>query len=212
MHVDMVTYENRHHFSQDLQQMFRQRYDVFEEQMGWKLPMADHENRLEIDQFDDKDAVYLLIKDDSGKLIGSLRLLQASKAHLLSELFPHLVEGEVSRDPDVWECSRFYVLSNSGKAQGLKAGGGAELSAGMMEAALMLGISKINVIANMNTLPMILRSGWGTMPLGLPQTVGGEQVIALSIMVNPVGLQILRQRRNVPGTMLRINQNEKEVA
>ncbi|MFC7047892.1 acyl-homoserine-lactone synthase [Emcibacter nanhaiensis] len=212
MHVDMVTHENRHHFSDELRLMFRQRFDVFEEQMGWQLPMADYENRLEIDEFDSEDTVYLLIKDDNNELIGSLRLLPSTGPHLMSELFSHLVEGPVARADDTWECSRVYVLSNKGKASGLKAGGGAELSVAMMEAGLMLGISKINVIANMNTLPMILRSGWGTMPLGLPQTVGNEQVIALSIMINPVGLQVLRQRRNVPQSMLRILQKEKEVA
>jgi N-acyl-L-homoserine lactone synthetase len=88
-----------------LESMFRQRARIFGEELGWDVTVV---NGLERDEYDDLDPVYLVDLDDSGNLIGSLRLLPTTG--------PILLEGKLGNSfsdsarnithPSIWECSR----------------------------------------------------------------------------------------------------------
>jgi len=209
MYVTLVTNENRQLFETELKLMFRQRYAIFVQQMKWDLPFADHDNRIEEDQFDTDDAIYLLLKNDENKLIGSLRFIPSVKPHLFSEVFDHMIDGDVPRSEDVWECTRFYVMTHKGVSSGLLGRGGAVLGAAMVEAALMYGVKEITTLANLNTLPMILNSGALITPIGIPQEVEDGLYSAISIQATTVGLKTYRARRRISGPVLRVPQDEK---
>ncbi len=212
MYATIVTYENRDDYSDDIALMFKQRYSVFVEQMGWNLPMADHDEKVEIDQFDTRHAIYILLKDGDDNLIGSLRFLPTTEPHLFSEIFPHLIDGDVSRSDEIWECSRFFTITNTGRESGLLSRSGAALGAAMAEVALLYGIRQIVTLVNHNALPMILNSGTLVMPIGLPQIVGDEMVSSISFQVTPVGLQVYRQRRNITNSILQTIAEDERVA
>jgi len=212
MHATIVTDENRHDFFDDIKLMFQQRYSVFVEQMAWNLPMADHDKKVEKDQFDTHHAIYLLLKDDDDNLIGSLRFLPTTQPHLFSEIFSHLIDGDVSRSDEIWECSRFYTVTRTGKESGLLSRSGAALGAAMVEVTLLYGIKQIVTLVNHKVLPMILNSGSLTMPIGMPQIVDNEMVSSIALQVTPVGLQVYRKRRNITHSILQTIPQKEKVA
>ncbi|MEP6722089.1 MAG: acyl-homoserine-lactone synthase [Variovorax sp.] len=88
--------------------MARYRHAVFVERLGWQLQPT---GRLELDQFDRRDTVYVLAVNAAGKLVGMTRLLPTARPYLLADVFPQLLGGApLPRSPQVWELSRFAAL------------------------------------------------------------------------------------------------------
>ena len=87
----------------------RYRFGVFVQRLGWPLPAC--EAGREQDEFDTSDAVYVVaVADRGGDVCGCARLLPTTRPYLLSQVFPHLVDGPLPSSPFVWELSRFSAL------------------------------------------------------------------------------------------------------
>src|SRR5579862_3522356 len=100
--VFIVTSENRVLFDDELVQMHRQRKSVFVDGLAWPLTVTEG---LEVDDYDGRDALYLLITDQHDQdLVASARLLRTDRPHPLGSLFPQLCEGPVPQGPSVWEA------------------------------------------------------------------------------------------------------------
>lgn len=85
------------------------RHSVFVEELGWNLPC---ENGLERDDFDRDDTIHIVAQDSKGRVCGCARLLPTTKAYLLAEVFPELMNGmPLPRSREVWELSRFSTRS-----------------------------------------------------------------------------------------------------
>lgn len=93
-------------FSADvLFDMARYRHEVFVEKLGWKLHTR---GRLELDEFDRKDTIYLIARNPVGEIVGTSRLLPTHRPYLLASLFPQLLgDTPAPCSPDIWELSRF---------------------------------------------------------------------------------------------------------
>mgnify|MGYP001610745550 CR=1 FL=1 len=83
-----------------LHAMFVARKRVFVDLLKWDIPVLD--GRFEIDQFDDAHATYLVLADRDGAHLGSARLLQTARPHILGDLFPGLCEGAPPRGDDIF--------------------------------------------------------------------------------------------------------------
>lgn len=185
--IEVITRENRHEYNTEMEQMFRQRHRVFVEQLKWDLPLAA--GGLERDQFDTEDAIYLLSLDHQGNVNGSKRILPTIKPHLMSELFPHMVTGEIPRGNHIWESSR-SCISPDCRDSGIIG----ELFLAMVEVGLALSIQQIIFVSSMAFYPTILHAGWGVVPLGLPEPDGtGQENIAAYLTINPVSLHNMRR-------------------
>ncbi|MBD9667169.1 GNAT family N-acetyltransferase [Variovorax sp. VRV01] len=93
-------------FSADvLFDMARYRHEVFVEKLGWKLHTR---GRLELDEFDRKDTIYLIARNPDGEIVGTSRLLPTHRPYLLASVFPQLLgDTPAPCSPDIWELSRF---------------------------------------------------------------------------------------------------------
>lgn len=90
----------------------RYRHKVFVERLGWPLQT---DGKVELDQFDRSDTLYVVAQDEDGDVFGCARLLPTTGPYLLGEVFPQLLNGLPSpRSPDVWELSRFAAIGASG--------------------------------------------------------------------------------------------------
>ena len=69
--IEVVTSRNAHQYKDALQDMFHLRHRIFVERMGWEALRRD--DRLEKDQFDTDDAIYLLLTTDDGAVPRSRR-------------------------------------------------------------------------------------------------------------------------------------------
>lgn len=189
--VDVVTANNRHKFQGMVDAMHVDRKRIFVDALKWNIPVVD--GKYEIDQFDNEDAVYLLALDGKKEThLGSVRLLPSSKPHLLGDVFPTLCDNGVPRGDDIWEITR---LCTAPQLRGRDAWfARSALAVGMVEFALLYGISKYTCVAEMSWLSSIMAVGWECEPLGLPKEIHGEMVGALVISITPATLQLFRMK------------------
>ena len=163
-----------------LQAMFEARKKVFVDLLKWDVPVLN--GRYEIDQFDNEDAVYLIVADSAGQHLGSARLLPTSKPHILDSLFPNLCAGEPPRGPNCLEITRFCLGRNQNARERLETRN--RLVSGLAVYALENRISAYTGVAELAWLQQILAFGWRCRPLGLPQLIGGRTLGALRIDID----------------------------
>lgn len=91
--------------------MFRLRYEVFHERLGWKVNTHD---RMEIDQFDELErAHYILARSPQQGVDACWRILPTLGPNMLRDVFPELLHGQPApAAADVWELSRFALATD----------------------------------------------------------------------------------------------------
>lgn len=86
-------------------------HNVFVESLRWDLNAPEG---IEQDQFDHQDTVYVIARDDEGRINGCARLLPTTGPYLLEEVFPELLNGlSPPSSSKVWELSRFAAVDVS---------------------------------------------------------------------------------------------------
>src|SRR5919112_3524073 len=207
--IDLVLPESRFGFAGALMEMHHDRKQVFVDRFGWRLPAKG--SWLEVDQFDDDYAIYLLARSPEGRHRGSVRLLPSSRPHMLDSLFSHLCPGGVPVGDDCWEISR--LVTNPADATGnsvLKVH--RLLALALVEFALDNGISRYTLVAEAHRVPALLSVGWTVIPLGLPTMVDGEELQALQIDLQPETLEDMRRRLRIEQPVLRVLEAPRRAA
>ena len=190
--------DNRHLYSEQLDEMFSLRHRIYVERRGWKA-LARPDKR-EIDQFDTDKTIYLLGLEGRS-IIAGMRLVPTIAPTLLSDLFPRLsLDGPVRR-PDVYELSRIFVVKHR---RGEHAGPRAEavIQAAAMEYGLSVGLAAFTIVLESWWLPRLLDQGWVARPLGLPVDIDQMSTVAVMVDVNEQAWTEICLRRSVPGPML----------
>lgn len=160
-----------------LRAMFEARKRVFVDLLKWDVPVLA--GRFEIDQFDDAHATYLVLSDRDGGHLGSARLLPTMRPHILDSLFPELCESELPRGPTIFEITRFCLDRDLSAATRRTVRD--QLVSALADFALDQGITQYTGVAEMGWLQQILAFGWRCLPLGMPVTIRGVMLGALSI-------------------------------
>jgi acyl-homoserine lactone synthase len=199
--IDLVLPETRFGFAAALMEMHHDRKQVFVDRLGWRLPAKG--SWLEVDQFDDDYAIYLLARSPEGRHRGSVRLLPSSRPHMLNTLFSQLCPAGVPSGDDCWEISR--LVTNPADASGntvLKVH--RLLALALVEFALDNGIARYTLVAEAHRVPALLSVGWRVTPLGLPTMVEGELLQALQIDLEAGTLRDMRRRLRIEQPVLRV--------
>jgi N-acyl-L-homoserine lactone synthetase len=107
--VTIVKAHQAHVHADLLEQLWKLRYKIFVELKGWQLPEAY--NGIERDSFDNDRATYVVLTTggEEKRIIASLRLHDTAGGSLLTEIFPHLVDGDIPKASDVWEATRLMT-------------------------------------------------------------------------------------------------------
>ena len=170
--------------------MLRDRKIVLIDRLGWDLQSPD--GLHELDEYDDDDTLYLIVhQPETGRHLGSVRLLPSTGAHLLGDKFAHLCMDGVPLGPDVCEITRLVTAPGLGRAEALQVR--RQLSIALFEHALDNAITRYTMVTHLPWLPSLLSIGWDAEPLGLPHGEGVNAVAALQIFVDETSLQRLRQ-------------------
>lgn len=104
--IHIVTSENRGDYASEIEQHFRIRHNIYVGERKW-MALARPDGH-ECDQFDNDDAIYVLVID-GGTVIGGSRLMPSLKPHLFSEVFPRLALNGVPKSPDIFESTKRYL-------------------------------------------------------------------------------------------------------
>ncbi|MGQ7844428.1 acyl-homoserine-lactone synthase [Granulosicoccus sp. 3-233] len=98
-----------------LTRMHRLRHRVFRERLRWNV---GSDNGVEVDDFDALDPYYMVALED-GEATACWRLLPTTGPYMLRNTFQQLLRGEpLPEQRDIWELSRFAVLSPAQRFKG----------------------------------------------------------------------------------------------
>ncbi|HEY0627447.1 MAG TPA: acyl-homoserine-lactone synthase [Allosphingosinicella sp.] len=208
--IDLVLPESRMGFADTLMQMHQDRKRVFVDRLGWQLSAPG--SWLEVDEFDNDFAVYLIARSDCGRRhVGSVRLLPSTRPHMLDAVFGALCSGEVPKGEDVWEISRLItspVGANGTTVLKLHR----LLALALVEFAEANGISRYTLVTEPHRVPALLSVGWKVMPLGLPMPFNGEMLQALQIQIGTETLAEMRERTRIEQPVLRVAEADRRAA
>jgi acyl-homoserine lactone synthase len=163
-----------------LKAMFAARKSVFVDLLKWDVQVVD--GRYEVDQFDDAYATYLVLMGAAGEHLGSARLLQTTRPHILGSLYPALCADAPPTGPHILEITRFCLDRRLRAPERRRVRD--TLVAGLVDHALQAGITAYSAVAEMGWLQQILSFGWRCAPLGLPQRVEGKLLGAIRIDID----------------------------
>ena len=170
-------------------EMLKDRKIVLMDRLGWDLQSPD--GLCEIDEYDGDETLYLIVHQaQTGRHLGSVRLLPSVGSHLLGDKFAHLCFDGVPIGPDVCEITRLVTAPGLSRAEALQVR--RQLSIALFEHALDHGITTYTMVTHLPWLPSLLSIGWDAEPLGLPHGEGVNAVAAMQILVNETTLQRLR--------------------
>lgn len=187
--------DNRHLYTDQIEEMFRLRHRLYVEGRGWKA-LARPDKR-EIDQFDTDDAVYLLGIDDIGRVTSGIRLLPTTGPHLIRDVFPHAVQwANIPEDDAIYEFTRFFVVPSS-PIRPKRPEESAEVLCAMFEYGLAIGLTHISLLCDTYFLPPMLEYGWQVRPLGAPMPYDEGECIAVLFNVSKTAIAGTCAARNI---------------
>ncbi len=183
---------------QTMEKIWRFRHEQFVERLGWEA--IRRSDGLEIDQFDHDRALHLALfhEDD---VVGYSRLLPTTEPHLLSDIYPQIMNGGTwPRSPDIFEWTRCVVakgeiLINEVPASHI-------LMTGVLEFCLVAGISSLIVETHPKLVDLLISTGWQVTKLGLPSLLEDGLVMPIQAKPSMAGLMRHHQLYSIHGTTL----------
>ena len=163
--------------------MYRLRHDVFHDRLGWDV---NSDNGMEHDEFDEIDPVYVLAKRDL-EVRGCWRLLPTTGPYMLKDTFPQLLHGQAApQHPDVWEVSRFAVVTDE-----CESGFGlSEIPIEMLKLAVLFakenGIRRYVSVVSVAIERMFKKLGISNSRLGSPIKIGRVLTVACTIEIDAI--------------------------
>jgi N-acyl-L-homoserine lactone synthetase len=199
--IDIISPDKRWRYAGPLMQMHRDRKIVFVDGLGWRLSAPG--SWLEVDEYDNDHAVYLMARDEeSGDHLGSLRLLPTTGPNLLEGVFASLCPDGVPRAENVWEISRLVTAPHEGTPGTRVLKVHRLLALALIEFGLLNGIEHYVLVAESQRVPALLSIGWRVKPLSLPTAYeGGPLLEVLQIDVDETTGNRLRDRLGIASSV-----------
>lgn len=165
------------------------RHKIFIERLGWQLPV---EKGLERDQFDHADTLYVVAREENGGICGCARLLPTTEPYLLSEVFPHLLDGApIPNAADVWELSRFAAASIDPDSMVDAARNTRNLLAAAVKGAAEQGAKRLITVSPLGIERLLHRMGVHAHRAGPPSLADGKPIFACWIEIDEQTLNAL---------------------
>jgi acyl-homoserine lactone synthase len=164
--------------AKQLRDLFAIRYQLFVEGRGWRA--LERPDRLDIDQYDDDNTVYIVKRID-GIIVGGARLRPTTHQHMLQDVFGDLCEGgSPPVGPTIFECSRTFVARRHPQRRAIFA----EVLLTAAQYCLANGISTLTGVLETWWLNSYLALGLKATPLGMPRDLDGMSLLAVSFEVD----------------------------
>jgi N-acyl-L-homoserine lactone synthetase len=192
MQLKIVEPDQRWQFSRAMMEMHHHRKRIFVDRLGWELPNKG--SWLEIDEFDNDEAVYIMaVSSDGSSHLGSVRLLPTTGPHMLNTLFADLCPGGAPMGEDVWEISRLVATPEGADGRNILRVHRL-LAMGIVEFGRLKGIGRFTLVAESHRMPALLSVGWRVLPLSLPVELGGCLIEAAEILIEQRTFDQVRRR------------------
>ncbi len=191
-----ISRDNAHLHRDTLESMYQLRHDVFIKRLGWDLD--GHEGE-EHDQFDNDDAVYLVLENDQKQVVASARMLPTTAPHLLGDVFPQLAYPALPPVADsIWEVTRLVVDHRKERhtCNTIQNVSGS-LWCCLAEFGLAMGLSHFVSVSDVRLERIMKRVGWSFSRLGDAIDIDGIGVAGEFIDVSHQVLGTLRRKASI---------------
>lgn len=193
---------DRNKFPALLDEMHKLRKRVFHDRMGWDVNVqGDHE----IDDFDELDPLYVLSRDELGRVVGCARLLPTTGPNMLADVFGALLPpGEHVRSPLIWESSRFSVDVSAGGVRNhrLLRHTTGELLCAMAEVGILAGLEFFVSVTDLYMERILERADCQCERLGEPVQFGKVAAVAGFWEVGADSLARIRKNSGITWSVL----------
>jgi acyl-homoserine lactone synthase len=188
-----------------MEQIWRFRHAQFVERLGWEdIRRADGR---EIDEFDTERAIHLPLLDDE-QVIGYSRLLPTTEPHLLSDIYPELMEGrEWPRGQTIYEWTRCIAAENALPIEGVPASN--VLVTAVVEYCLAASISALVVETHPKLVNLLISTGWEVMPLAAPAKFQDHLIVPIIAKPSVKTLFTHHQTYGINGSLLDLDGSEE---
>lgn len=184
--------------------MHRLRAQVFKEKMGWDVTVTP--DKLEVDQFDLPDTVYLLALNSDRHVIGTWRLLPSTGPTMIRDLWPQYLDSlPMPSSPRVWEVSRFAIHSpvkNPDAAQQETQQAIGEMFCALTELCIAAGIEEIYTFYDERIEKMLRRLNCQPHKISKRLPVDGELCQVGAFKTDSAMLQMLRRTTNIADSLI----------
>ena len=198
--IYVIDRHNRAGFYEQLEQMFRLRHDIYVKRRGWKaLERADGRD---IDQFDTDATVYLLAIDDTGSVCGGLRLNPTTGPHLIRDVFPQTVSGEIPTGERIYEFTRWFVVKERVSPEENRRVAG-ELLVAMLEYGKSIGLTHMSLCCDAFFWKTMQETRWDVRRLGPIIRYPEGKCISVLFEVSDRMISNTREVREVMGPVWR---------
>ena len=205
----LITKQNLSRHGETLEKVYRFRHRFFVHHKKWTALTKPDER--EIDEFDTPEAVHIVGLDESGDVSTYTRLLPTTGPHLLSDVYPEILQGNSApAAPDIWEWTRAAInpfKRDSGKGASLIKG---EFYAAVIETCLYLGIRALLVEAHPGLVTSAIEVGFHTRPLALPTEYRDEPVVPFFCEITERTLPRTREVFGLSSPVLRVGETGDE--
>lgn len=180
--------------AETLEEMYRLRARVFGGRLGWDVQIRNGQER---DHFDNMDPAHVVSINDTGKVVGCMRLLQTTGPHMLADVFCDLLDGEPPlRSSVLWEATRFCVDTEQlGRGMGANTISHvtSEIMIGAFEYAMRAGVLDAVAVIDPVMDRVLKRSGNAPYDyLGSPKPMGKVTALAALMDCSDARIQSIR--------------------
>ena len=174
-----------------LDRCYRYRHRLFVERLGWEA-LRKPDGR-EIDQFDGPDAIHVA-GVESERIVCYSRFLPTTGPHLLSDLYPDLLDGDpVPRGPGIYEWTRGSVVPERQDGASAYSMPARELYLGVLEWGLAGGVEGFTIEFDPFLITRMLQLDYEVRPLALPKMIDGRMVVPAYIGFTEQTLETCRE-------------------
>jgi len=163
MQVHIINARNQWFYNDQVQQIFRQRYKLFAEELGWAE--LQNSSGLDIDDFDHEHVVYIAVINDVGEVEASCRISPSLYKNLSADKLSQFFETSIPKGMNIWDCSRWVPGTGNQRKLFTIAG---YMWLGLHEFCFNYGISSVTGVASPGLMNMLLALGIPVVPLSTP--------------------------------------------
>ncbi len=188
-------------------EMHKVRKLIFKDRMGWDVDI--NASGLEIDDYDLPETVYILVRDDSGRVSGVWRMLPSASPSMIRNIWPEFLDSfEMPVDDHAWEVSRFgvYTYANSPR-DNIKASNRitAKLILGLLSVCQLTGITDIYTMYNLQIAKSVGKIGFFAEETSEEIPVEGKPSVVGRIRTD---LEALNRVKNITGMHCNLTLND----
>ncbi|MEL6064272.1 MULTISPECIES: acyl-homoserine-lactone synthase [unclassified Methylobacterium] len=178
------------------------RHAYFVEELGWEA--CRRSDNRERDQFDGPGSIHVIGRD-GGAIVSYARLLPTTRPHLLSHLYPELLQGATAPTGHrIYEWTRQSVLPQKRELSTANAFSNAFMGA-VAHVAEALDLEGLLVQTHPALVGRLIETGWDVETLALPTLYAGALIVPVYARITARTLEAADSAFAAwPGSRLRI--------